>query len=133
MAKFYSRTPINTVRVNSDIIKNELQKRNLTCADVAKEMGHSEKYISNKLVDNIGFISQGDAKFLSAIYNIPLELYEYKESESETSVEDGADSENKAVNNLHARIYITDDDWSRIYEVINKAVYEGVKRAWENS
>lgn len=70
-----------TIPVNAPALKAELFKRGLTCSDVAREMGRSPKYFSNKLVGEIGYINATDVKFLKALYNINAGDYEVKEEE----------------------------------------------------
>lgn len=120
-----------TLKVNSEIIRNQLQKKGLTLTDVSKKMGFASTYLSHKLCKNPGVIGVSDSYILDSMFGLSREQYEYKEPVKQEK-EEPVEVEEEKKDSCLARIYITEDDWQKLYSVINKAVYEGVKRAWEN-
>lgn len=101
------------VSVDSKKLKAEFEKRNLSMAEIAREMGRADKYLSNKIQKDTGEITLADSKFLEAVYSIKREVYELESDASETI------SEPTPI-----------IDYEKLGQVIYNAVYEAVKKAW---
>lgn len=121
--------PFNGIAVDKTKMDRILEKRGLSYSDVAREMGRSPKYLSNKVRDP-GYITLPDAKFLKVMYGItedeyapdPKPVKENKIDIPEIPVEDLVD-----VPAYEIELQI---DYGKLHNVIFDAVYQAVKKAW---
>lgn len=123
----YSKTPINSIKVDSAVLKKEFAKRGYNCATVAAEIGRSKTYLTKKLKEDVGLISSVDAKLLRAMFNIDQSIYEVAEPVVEAVEE--VKEEEKQLPVVVQQLAIDED---KLYKLIYSAVYQAVKKAWEN-
>ena len=101
--------------INREKFLGELKKRNLTMADIAKEMGFSDKYISNKVRENRGF-TKGDITLLQSLFNISYDSYKKEmpqpvEKKEQTLISDG-----------------NNDIEEMIYRAVSRAIKDNLKQ-----
>lgn len=128
--------PFNGIAVDKTKMDRILEKRGLSYSDVAREMGRSPKYLSNK-VRNPGYITLPDAKFLKVMYGITEDEYA-PDPKPETKI----DMDNLTIGAMDMGIMGSDDnelepytlkveiDYDKLHNVIFDAVYQAVKKAW---
>lgn len=104
-------------KINREKFLGELKKRNLNMADIAREMGYSTKYLSNKVREGRPF-SKGDINFLNAVYHLPYDNYKYEEKKEQVIEKKG--TENKGAASLSSE---------ELKQIIHDAVYEAMKDA----
>lgn len=107
-----------TYKINREKFLGELKKRNLNMSDVAKEMGYSYKYLSNKVREGRPF-SKGDVNFLNAVYHLPYDAYKYEEKKEQVI-------EKKETDNKGTSICLSSEE---LKQIIHDAVYEAMKDA----
>ena len=105
-------------KINREKFLGELKKRNLNMADIAREMGYSTKYLSNKVREGRPF-SKGDINFLNAVYHLPYDNYKYEEKKEQVI-------EKKETENNGASICLTPKE---LKQLIHDAVYEAMRDA----
>ena len=110
-----------TYKINREKFLGELKKRNITMADIAKEMGRSSKYISNK-VRETGEFSKSDVSFINAVFHLPYESYKYEEKK----VTDQVTIANTTVDGKPVILNLPQEE---LKQLIYEAVYEAIKNA----
>ena len=108
-----------TFKINREKFLGELKKRDLTMADVAKEMGRSQKYISNKVREGKEF-SKSDIKFIQTLYNISYDSYKCEEKITSEEIV-------KTDDKLKTTQVMSKKEFR---DVIYDAVYNAVRDAW---
>ena len=124
---------INVQAVDSKKLKEIFEQRGLSCAQVAKDMGHAQKYISNKLAHPIGKLCGGDITFLERIYSIHFEDYKYVPPTRAEKKSSEPKPEAK-VAQMISPVKVTNPvtvqvDKDAMYQLIYSAMYEAVKAA----
>ncbi len=104
----------NMVAIDSDKFKREIYRKNRNLQSMSFELGYSRSYLG--VAVNNGKIPMSVVKTLDAVYGIPQERYEIKD-------------EKDPVTEINGQEYRIDEN--ALYELIKKAVYEGMKKAWE--
>lgn len=121
------RTTVKPIAVDSKKLKTEFHKRRLTCAKIAKDMGRSEKYLSNKLVTERGLLYPWDIGFIEKIYDIKVPLYE--ESKNDVPVESKKNTANviQPVRVMSPVSAVLNEE--QLYRIIYTATLEAMKKA----
>lgn len=103
----------NVVLIDGERFKKEIYKKNRNLQMMSKELGYSRSYLA--IAVHSGRLTESVVRMLDQIYGIPRERYEVKESvETDDEVAEIKESLDK----------------DALYELIKRAVYEGVKKAW---
>ena len=102
------------VLIDGDRFRKEIYRKNRNLQLMSKELGYSRSYLA-VCVKN-GRIPESVVKMLDQAYGIPKERYELKKEKDPVA----------EINGQEYRI-----DENALYELIKKAVYEGMKKAWE--
>lgn len=103
------------VKIDGNTLKKCIEKRGLTCSKAARELGFNPNFINKAVADNQ--INQPAIKLLEAVFNIKPEEYEIKD-ESEP---------------IESKLEVAEPviDYEKLENVIYKAVYEAVSKAWK--
>lgn len=104
----------NMIEIDSEKFRKEIYKKNRNLQSMSFELGYSRSYLS--VAVKSGKIPMSVVKTLDAVYGIPQERYEIKE-------------EKDPITEINGQEYRIDEN--ALYELIKKAVYEGMKKAWE--
>lgn len=104
----------NMVAIDSDKFKREIYRKNRNLQSMSYELGYSRSYLAVAVKSRR--IPLSVVKTLDTVYGIPQERYEVKE-------------EKDPVTEINGQEYRIDEN--ALYELIKKAVYEGMKKAWE--
>ena len=108
-----------TMRIDADKLYEELQKRHLSAREVSLKIGYHPAYINQALVR--GKISNPGVVALKNMFNIDRESYELVEEPAVPEPE---------YTSLPPVPVSFELDYDRLGEIIFKAVYEAVKKAW---
>lgn len=109
-----------TISINSEALKNELAKRNLTLKNASSEMGYSDSFMQGVVKKRE--INVPAMKMLEMMYNIKPEIYILQEE---------TEPEQMVFEEIHESEGIA-FDFDKLHEIIYNAVYTAVKRAWQD-
>ena len=109
----------NGLLIDSAALRGIIVSRGWNLSTFSESLGYNKSYLSHAL--SAGWLSMPAVKMLEAMYGIKYEDYAYKEKEKENNKQEAEVKEE----NMPAGL-----DYGVLYEVINKAVYEAVKKAW---
>lgn len=112
------------VRIDSEMLRRAIYDRDLYPMKMSQEMGMNNSYVSHCIGE--GQISPGSARMLEVMFGIKPEEYFWKEPEPEPQNEAIAET----VQQVNEALHLGDDFWIRLCRTINVAVYEAVKKAW---
>ena len=122
----------NVVAVDSEKFKKILKQRGLSCMSLAKDMGRSGKYVSNKVYKEKGQFTGADVTFLEKVYGIKYEDYKWEEPATPEAKAEAPKPEAKAV--MIQPVRVTGEvpikvNAEEFYQLIYKATYEAMKMA----
>ena len=103
-----------TVLIDGEKLKKEIYKKNRNLQMMSRELGYSRSYLAISVHN--GKLTESVVRMLDQIYGIPRERYEAREKTEEPMAETKEES------------HINE---TALFELIKRAVYEGVKKAWE--
>lgn len=104
----------NMITINGDYLRQEAAKRNTTLADMARTIGANGNYLSSAIND--GKANRVHIKALVREYGLDEDLL--------TSVKTKETEITEKTNDAMG------EDLQKLYDVIYKAVYSAVKKAW---
>ena len=102
------------VIIDSDKLINELERKDISKAEISRQMGFGGTYLSNVLAR--GKISKSGAQLLKSLFDIDLESYIHVEPEPEPEKKEDIEA---FANCQHVIVTLNIDE-------IQKAVYSGV-------
>lgn len=120
------------IKIDGEKLLAAIEKRGYTGVDLSSEMGYNSAFLSQSA--KRGVINSAAAMTLERVYNIPTIEYEHEEP---LPWDDIADLKYKIVPEEPKTITAHLDDAQLelimidLQNMIKSAIYEGVKRAWQ--